>query len=82
MGDGPPCEQVRSPHVSVLLNPTAPLLRLLVEDVRADALRAGKAQAEAERLARRQATRIGDGQTFGTMIRNDAAAAQGRRRKV
>ena len=52
------------------------------EDVRADALRAGKSQAEAERLARRQATRIGDGQTFGTMIRNDAAAAQGRRRKV
>jgi hypothetical protein len=35
--------------------------------------------AQAERLARRQATRIGDGTTFNVMLRNDHAAATNRR---
>jgi|tagenome__1003787_1003787.scaffolds.fasta_scaffold20982065_4 hypothetical protein len=50
------------------------------EDVAATALRAGKSQAEADRLARRQAAAIGDGQTFGQMLRADHAAAQNRQR--
>ena len=50
------------------------------EDVRYAALRANKSQAEAERLARRQAARIGDGATFNVMLRNDHAAAKNRRK--
>ena len=52
------------------------------EDVRYAALRAGESAAEAERLARRQAARIGDGETFNVMLRNDHAAAKNRRPRI
>ena len=49
------------------------------EDVRAAALRAGESQAEADRLARRQATRIGDG---ADVQRHVAQRPRGRRQNA
>jgi hypothetical protein len=47
------------------------------EDVRTDAIMAGKSAEEADALARRQAARIGDGETFNVMLRNDLDDAKG-----